>query len=134
MPPEEAMTATAHELPGLEVRLDQLVHYAGPNLPDESPHAFIYFITIRNKSDRAVTLLARKWVVESAEGEKVVIEGDRIVGEMPHLQPGESFSYNSYHVASRDSVASGSFHGRDVFDNLVFVRIPPFKMKIPDQA
>lgn len=125
------MTTAAHELPGLEVHLDQVVYYAGPNLPEETPHAFIYYITIRNNSDRAVTFLRRKWVVESADGAKLVIEGDRIVGETPRLEPGQTFSYNSYHVTNQNAVASGSFHGLDVFDEPVFVRIPPFEMSIP---
>lgn len=115
------------------MHLDQLVYYVGPNLPEETPHAFIYYITIRNDSDRAVTLERRKWVVEEAGGDKLIIEGDKIVGETPTLEPGQSFSYNSYHVTKQNAVAFGSFHGTDVFGEPVFVRIPSFTMKIPNQ-
>lgn len=122
------------ELPGLDVRLDKLVYQTGPNLPEETPHGFIYYLTIENGSDRDVTLLGRKWVIEEADGEKLVIEGDGIVGKTPRLRPGESFSYNSFHVAKYNSRAYGSFHGVDSSANPVFVRIPPFEMKIPEET
>jgi ApaG protein len=125
------MSPPPYELPGLSVRLDQLIHQMDPNLPAETPHAFVYFLTIENHSDREVTLLGRKWVVEQADGEKLVIEGDGIVGERPKLAPGESFSYNSFHVTGQDALAYGSFHGVDSSACPIFVRIPAFEMKIP---
>src|SRR5206468_113010 len=89
------------ELPGLRVELDKLVYrHGGEQLPPDRPHAFIYYLTIRNDSDRTVTLLGRKWVVEHSDGTQLVVEGDKIVGETPRLAPGEHFSYNSYHVTA----------------------------------
>ena len=38
-------------------------------------------------------------------GSQLVIEGDKIVGDTPRLEPGEEFSYNSYHVAGCDAIA-----------------------------
>lgn len=120
------------ELPGLSVELDKLVYrHGGDNLPPERPHAFIYYLTIRNRSDRTVTLLGRKWVVEHTDGTQLVVEGDKIVGETPCLAPGGHFSYNSYHVTSCDARAHGSFHGHDESGHRVFVRIPMFDMRIP---
>jgi ApaG protein len=120
------------ELPGLRVELDNLVyHHGGQQLPPDTPHAFIYFLTIRNDSDRTVTLLGRKWVVEHADGTQLVIEGDKIVGETPTLAPGEHFSYNSYHVGQCDAKAHGSFHGVDEHGARIYVRIPTFAMNVP---
>lgn len=120
------------ELSGLRVELDKLVYrHGGDELPADRPHAFIYYLTIRNDSDRTVLLLARKWVVEHADGTRLVIEGDKIVGETPHLAPGEHFSYNSYHVTGLDARVSGSFHGVDEHGARIFVRIPPFDLVIP---
>jgi ApaG protein len=120
------------ELPGLKVELDQLVYrHGGDQLPPDQPHAFIYFLTIRNGSDRTVTLLGRKWVIENADGTRLVVEGDKIVGETPTLAPGEHFSYNSYHVGRGAGRASGSFHGLDEHGARIFVRIPAFDMAIP---
>ena len=119
-------------LPGLTACLDGLrYHHGGASLPPDTPHAFVYFITIRNGSDRTVTLLGRKWVVQHVDGRSLVVEGDRIVGETPRLAPGEAFSYNSFHVTGCDATAFGSFHGRDEAGNLVHVILPPFTLEIP---
>ncbi len=122
-------------LPGLTARLDKLVyHHGGKSLPEDKPHAFVYFITILNGSDRVVTLLGRKWVLQQADGSQLVIEGDKIVGETPRLAPGEQFSYNSYHVSGTEARAFGSFHGLDEFGNRVHVVLPPFDMHVPRDA
>ncbi len=126
------MSSNSSEVPGLTARLDRLAyHHGGPSLPEDKPHAFIYFITIRNGSDRTITLLGRKWVVMHADGSRLVIEGDKIVGETPRLAPGEQFSYNSYHVTGCDATAHGSFHGVDDEGRRVHVILPPFAMVVP---
>lgn len=120
-------------LPGLTARLDKLVyHHGGKSLPEDKPHAFVYFVTIQNGSDRVVTLLGRKWVLQHRDGTQVVIEGDKIVGETPRLAPGEQFSYNSYHVTGVEARACGSFHGVDEFGNKIHVRMEPFDMTLPE--
>lgn len=125
--------ASSLPLSGLAAQLDKLVyHHGGKSLPEDKPHAFVYFITIRNASDRTVTLLGRKWVLQQPDGSQVVIEGDKIVGETPRLAPGEQFSYNSYHVTGVDTRAYGSFHGVDEFGNKVHVVLPPFDMTVPE--
>jgi ApaG protein len=126
------MSADAIELTGLKVDLDRLVyHHGGKELPEDKPHAFVYFLTIRNESSRTVTLLGRKWLLRHADGSQLVIEGDKIVGETPTLAPGETFSYNSYHVTGVDAIAQGSFHGLDDTGRRIFVRIPEFAMRVP---
>lgn len=101
------------------------------SLPPDRPHAFVYFITIRNRSDRVVTLLGRKWVIEHADGSRVVVEGDKIVGETPRLEPGEQFSYNSYHITAVNARAHGAFHGTDETGARIHVVLPPFDLVIP---
>lgn len=128
------MNAQSERLEGLIVRLDDLRYqFGGPAVPMDTPHVFIYFITIENRSDRAVRLLGRKWIIENVDGEKLVVEGDKIVGEEPELLPGERFSYNSFHIGSCDAIAWGSFHGVDEFGNRIHCLIPKFEMNIPDQ-
>jgi ApaG protein len=119
-------------LSGLTAHLDKLVyHHGGLSLPADKPHAFVYFVTINNASDRIVTLLGRKWVIQHSDGEQLVVEGDKIVGETPRLAPGEQFSYNSYHMTGTDARVHGSFHGVDEFGNKVHVVLPPFEMCLP---
>jgi ApaG protein len=121
------------QLPGLCAHLDKLVyHHGGISLPPDQPHAFVYFITIANNSDRVVTLLGRKWVVQHGDGSQLVVEGDKIVGETPRLEPGEHFSYNSYHVTGCNGRAFGAFHGIDAAGNRVHVVLEPFDLRVPE--
>lgn len=123
----------SEELSGLTVHLDDLRYQlGGANVPPETPHVFVYFITIHNTSDRRVKLLGRKWVIKDEDGETLVVEGDKIVGEEPDLLPGEKFSYNSFHIGSCNAVAFGSFHGRDESGKRVHCLIPPFQLTIPE--
>lgn len=127
------MNENSKELDGLQASLDKLVHHKekssvkGINL-----HAFIYFITINNLSDRKVTLLGRKWILANSDGTTTVVEGEKIVGETPTIDSGDSFSYNSYHVTHLSANASGSFHGLDEFGNKIHVRMQPFQLEVPD--
>lgn len=122
----------SREVPGLEVVLDRLDYRAGgPHAPRETPHLFIYHLTIHNRSNRRVVMLGRKWVVVGRDGNRQIIEGDKIVGETPDLAPGESFSYNSFHLTAGDARAEGSFHGVDDTGARIHVRIPAFEMRVP---
>ncbi len=121
------------ELPGLRVTLDRLVYAPELPSPPSQPHSFVYFISIHNDSDRAVTIKGRKWVVTNAHDEVIVVEGDGVVGEFPRIQPGEKFSYNSRHVLdTRRAIAEGSYLGVDEQGRRVVVRIPAFEMIVPE--
>lgn len=116
---------------GLTVFLDKLVYeYNEEELPSGTPHAFIYFLTILNASDRTVTLLGRKWILQSLSTYKI-IEGEKIVGQIPILAPGDSFSYNSYHLTAENVKARGAFYGIDEFNQVIHVQVPEFQMNIP---
>ena len=61
------------------------------------------------------------------------VEGDGVVGKFPHIETGEHFSYNSYHVIASDSIAEGAFFGTTDEGEPVFTRIPPFQMRVPSR-
>lgn len=129
------MKDSSQEIPGLRAKLDRLVYYHDVDrLSSDSPHAFIYFITISNLSQYTITLLGRRWVLREADGRQQVVEGDGIVGKEPCLKPGEVFSYNSYHMTHCNCSASGSFHGVDQDGQHIRVSIPSFEMNIPDAS
>jgi ApaG protein len=119
------------ELEGLRVSIDRVVHVPHLDAPPERPHPFVYFLTIHNESGIAVTIKGRKWVVTDASGDCVVVEGDGVVGKSPHLLPGETFSYNSYHTIGSDSTAEGAFFGLTEDAEPVYTRIPPFRLLLP---
>ena len=118
-------------LKGFEAVVDRVVH--APDLPasPDQPHPFVYFITIRNGSDRTVTVKGRKWVVRGEEGQVTAVEGDGVVGCFPRLEPGEHFSYNSYHTTAGRAVAEGSYLAVTDDGEAVVALIPSFELIPP---
>lgn len=126
------MDSTAAELPGLSVQLDQLIYRHDPDqFSGDTPHAFIYFLTIKNETNHTVHLFGRKWILEYSDGSTRVIEGDGIVGKKPTIGPGDHFSYNSFHLSDQSALAMGSFFGRDENDRPIFTRTPPMDLHLP---
>jgi len=101
-----------------------------PAQPDR-PHPFVYHISIHNHSSETVNIFGRKWILRDSDGRTQIVEGDGVVGQRPSLKPGQSFSYNSYHVIDSPSNASGAFYGTTLNGRAVFARIPSFEMHPP---
>lgn len=64
--------------------------------PDSGQWFFAYRIEIRNLSDATATLRTRHWMITDADGERRDVEGEGVVGEQPRLEPGQSFTYESF--------------------------------------
>ena len=124
---------TPRFLEGFGATVDSVVHVPDLPAPADQPHPFVYFITIRNDSDLTVTVKGRKWVVRSADGQVTAVEGDGVVGCFPRLEPGEHFSYNSYHTVSGPSVAEGSYLAVTDAGDAVMARIPSFELSPPEE-
>ena len=118
-------------LEGFGATVDRVIH--APDLPasPDQPHPFVYFITIRNESDRTVTVKGRKWVVRAEGGHVTAVEGDGVVGCFPRLEPGEQFSYNSYHTTAGRAVAEGSYLAVTEDGEAVMALIPAFDLIPP---
>ena len=76
--------------------IDVQTHY----IPDESDpihnrYVFTYTITISNNGQVPAKLLKRHWVITNADGKVEEVKGEGVVGEQPHLNPGEQFRYTS---------------------------------------
>ena len=123
-----------HLLHGFEATVDRVVFDPGlPATPDQ-PFPFVYYITIRNGSDRTLTVKGRKWVVRGADGKTNAMEGDGVVGCSPKLEPGETFSYNSYHTTAGRAVAEGAYLGITEEGEPVIARIPSFELIPPSTS
>jgi ApaG protein len=121
------------ELPGLRVTVDRVVYQPDALTPAERPHCFVYFITIHNDSETAVTIKGRKWVVTNEGGDVTAVEGEGVVGQLPRIEPGAKFSYNSFHLLeARSAVAEGSYLAIDASGRKVLARIPRFEMAVPE--
>ena len=65
------------------------------SLPEQNRFLFAYTITITNTGSIPVQLVSRHWVITDANNKVQEVRGDGVVGEQPHLTPGESFRYTS---------------------------------------
>lgn len=70
-------------------------YIAGQSEPDENRYVFAYTITIRNTGTVAAKLLTRHWQISDGEGKLQEVRGEGVVGEQPHLAPGQAFQYTS---------------------------------------
>ena len=63
--------------------------------PDDNRYVFAYTIRIANDGEVPAKLLTRHWIITDANGKVQEVRGDGVVGEQPHLKPGEEFRYTS---------------------------------------
>lgn len=100
--------------------------------PEQQRYVFAYTITIRNTGQVPAKLLTRHWVITDSNGKVQEVRGDGVVGEQPHLQPGESFRYTSGTLLE---TAVGSMQGSYQMiadDGVEFdAEIPPFTLAVP---
>ena len=64
--------------------------------PERSKFVFAYEITIENEGAEPAQLLSRHWLIKDAWQNTEEVRGEGVVGEMPILEPGESFTYSSW--------------------------------------
>jgi ApaG protein len=64
--------------------------------PDSDRFIYRYTISIENKSDLSIQILARKWVIIDGNGKSTIVEGPGVVGETPVIDPGKHYQYSSY--------------------------------------
>ncbi len=102
------------------------------SLADEDRYVFAYTVTIRNQGSVAAKLLTRHWVITDGNGEVQEVQGSGVVGEQPHLKPGERFRYTSGTVLD---TPVGTMHGSYQMradDGVEFdADIPVFRLSTP---
>jgi ApaG protein len=104
----------------------------GQSEPDNERYVFSYTITIRNEGGQPAQLLSRHWIITDAHGNIQEVKGEGVVGEQPHLNPGEGFQYTS---GAMISTPVGSMRGTYQMladdGNEFDAEIPPFTLAIP---
>ena len=76
--------------------------------PEAKRYVFAYTITIRNDGNVGARLMRRRWTITDAHGGVQEVSGVGVIGEQPHLAPGEEFHYTSGAVLE---TAVGSMEG-----------------------
>jgi len=62
---------------------------------DDDRYVFAYTVTIQNEGEVPAKLVTRHWVITDSNGKTQEVKGEGVVGEQPHLKPGEGFQYTS---------------------------------------
>jgi ApaG protein len=65
------------------------------SLPNQDHYVFAYSITIYNSGSIPAQLLTRHWIITDANNKVQDVKGEGVVGEQPHLKPGEQYRYTS---------------------------------------
>lgn len=101
--------------------------------PTNDNYVFSYTVTIKNLGDIPAKLLTRHWIITDGDGQVQEVKGDGVIGEQPHIQPGEGFQYTSGTFMNTPvGTMSGSYQ-MIADDGVHFdAEIPSFTLSIPN--
>lgn len=100
--------------------------------PESDRYVFAYTITIVNNGDVAARLISRHWIITDANGKVQEVSGDGVVGEQPHLEPGEEFRYSSGTVLETPVGAMQGLYRMEADNGVNFdAPIAPFTLAVP---
>lgn len=111
-----------------------LTHYVeDQSEPDNNRYVFSYTVTIENLGKHPAQLLRRKWLITDANGKKLVIEGEGVVGEQPHIDGGNEYTYTSGTIIETPvGVMQGFYTMQDSEEQHFEVEIQPFRLALPN--
>jgi len=108
------------------------IYVESQSVPEQKRFVFAYTITIRNTGRVPAKLLTRHWVITDSNGKVQEVRGEGVVGEQPHLQPGQAFQYTSGTLLE---TAVGSMRGSYQMiadDGVEFdAEVPTFTLSVP---
>lgn len=119
--------------PDHDIRVQVQTEYLqGQSDPDSERFVFAYTITIRNDGAVAARLLTRHWIITDANGKVQEVRGEGVVGEQPHLGPGQDFRYSSGAILETPVGAMEGSYQMVADDGSHFdAMIPPFRLAVP---
>jgi ApaG protein len=100
--------------------------------PDGSRYVFAYTVTIKNAGDLPARLVNRHWIITDANGKVQEVHGEGVVGEQPHIPPGEAHRYSSGAVIETPVGTMEGSYGMLTDEGLSFrTPIPRFRLAVP---
>jgi ApaG protein len=108
------------------------VYIADQSDPASDRYVFAYTITLTNTGSAAAQLVSRHWIITDATDKVQEVRGKGVVGEQPHLRPGESFEYTSGSaIATPVGTMRGSYQMVADDGTQFDVSIPEFTLSMP---
>ena len=100
--------------------------------PENNKYFFLYTILIRNVGSVGAKLLSRHWIIEDSNGKKQDVQGDGVVGEQPHITPGEEFQYTSGAMIETSlGTMKGTYKMIDDDEKHFDAQVPEFILSVP---
>ncbi len=100
--------------------------------PAQGRFLFTYTVRIANEGGASAKLVSRHWIITDAHGKKEEVVGEGVVGQQPHLDPGEQFEYTSFCVlATPHGSMRGTYTMVRAGGHPFEARIAPFTLVVP---
>jgi ApaG protein len=102
------------------------------SIPEEDRYVFAYTITIRNNGRQPAKLLTRRWLITDGDGNTQEVQGEGVVGEQPHIGPGDYYRYTSGTVLDTPVGTMEGSYQMKADDGMEFeAPIPVFTLSLP---
>lgn len=102
------------------------------SLPEKNRYVFAYTVTITNTGSMSAKLLRRHWIITDANNKIQEVHGEGVIGEQPHLKPGQSFQYTSGAMLETPVGCMEGTYDMIADDELEFdAAIPVFSLSTP---
>lgn len=99
---------------------------------DNQRWVFAYHITIRNEGTVSARLLTRHWVITDGEERVQEVHGEGVIGEQPHIAPGQTFSYTSGAILETEVGSMRGSYQMIAEDGTHFdAKVPMFTLAVP---
>ncbi|HEY1773067.1 MAG TPA: Co2+/Mg2+ efflux protein ApaG [Gammaproteobacteria bacterium] len=123
------MTEPTHN----DIRVDvETAYVAAQSDPEQKRFVFSYTITIRNQGGMPAKLLTRHWLITDSNGKVQEVRGEGVVGEQPHIRPGEGYRYSSGAVLETPVGAmQGAYQMVNDQGETFDAAIAPFRLAVP---
>ncbi len=100
--------------------------------PGQGRWLFSYTVRLANEGHAPAQLVSRHWIITDANGEREEVLGDGVVGQQPHLSPGEHFEYTSFCILKTPHGSMRGTYRMVREDGSTFdARIAPFPLVVP---
>lgn len=111
----------------------QSIYVEAQSAPAQNRFAFAYIITIHNLDRFDVQLLRRYWLITNANGKKLEVHGEGVVGEQPIITPNNRYQYTSGTLLETPiGTMQGYYEMKGRNDVLFRVEIPAFRLAVPN--